>query len=148
MINSTLETYPATRAVVVGFSMGANIVIKYLGEKGIHVPKQILGGISICQGYDALKYNQPSYIITSTTYIAIILFIVSYYRGMQHMLLWANFRRFYLYVMTENMKRVLMAHQQLVLTEDVKSRYELCERSIFSAASLPEFDEAYTRYKP
>lgn len=62
------------------------------------------------------------------------------------MLLWANFRRFYLYVMTENMKRVLMAHQQLVLTEEVKSRYELCERSIFSAASLPEFDEAYTRY--
>ena len=62
------------------------------------------------------------------------------------MLLWANFRRFYLYVMTENMKRVLMAHQQLVLTEEVKTRYQLCERSIFSAASLPEFDEAYTRY--
>lgn len=120
MINSTLETYPGTRAVVVGFSMGANIVIKYLGEKGVNIPRQILGGISICQGYDALK-------------------------GMQHMLLWANFRRFYLYVMTENMKRVLMAHQQLVLTEEVKSRYELCERSIFSAASLPEFDEAYTR---
>ena len=58
MINSTLETYPNTRAVVVGFSMGANMVIKYLGEKGIHVPKNILGGISICQGYDALKYNQ------------------------------------------------------------------------------------------
>jgi len=62
------------------------------------------------------------------------------------MLLWANFRRFYLYVMTENMKRVLMAHQQLVLTEEVKKNYEICERSIFSAASLPEFDEAYTRY--
>jgi len=100
--------------------MGANIVIKYLGEKGIHVPRNILGGISICQGYDALK-------------------------GMQHMLLWANFRRFYLYVMTENMKRVLMTHQLNVLTEEVKNRYQLCERSIFSAASLPEFDEAYTR---
>lgn len=66
--------------------------------------------------------------------------------AMKHMLLWANFRRFYLYVMTENMKRVLMAHQQSVLNEEVKSRYQLCERAIFSAATIPEFDEAYTRY--
>lgn len=65
---------------------------------------------------------------------------------MQHMLLWSNFRRFYLYIMTENMKRVLMAHHQIVLTEDVKARYQLCERSILSAATLPEFDDAYTRY--
>ena len=64
---------------------------------------------------------------------------------MKHLLLWANFRRFYLYVMTENMKRVLMAHQQVVLHEDVKSRFQLCERTIMSAANLPEFDEAYTR---
>ena len=47
--------------------------------------------------------------------------------------------------MTENMKRVLMAHQQVVLHEDVKSRFQLCERTIMSAANLPEFDEAYTR---
>ena len=65
---------------------------------------------------------------------------------MQHMLQWANFRRFYLYFMTENMKRVLMTHQQFVLHEDVKARYQLCERTILSAATLPEFDDAYTRY--
>lgn len=47
--------------------------------------------------------------------------------------------------MTENMKRVLMAHQQLVLHDDVKARYQLCERTILSAATLPEFDDAYTR---
>lgn len=64
---------------------------------------------------------------------------------MQYMLLWANFRRFYLYVMTENMKRVLIAHRQCVLHEEVKNRFQLCERTILSAATLPEFDEAYTR---
>ena len=64
---------------------------------------------------------------------------------MQYMLLWANFRRFYLYVMTENMKRVLIAHRQCVLNEEVKNRFQLCERTILSAATLPEFDEAYTR---
>lgn len=49
------EAYPSTRIVVVGFSMGANIVTKYLGEKRPDIPKNIVGGISICQGYDALR---------------------------------------------------------------------------------------------
>ncbi|EFX78964.1 hypothetical protein DAPPUDRAFT_305023 [Daphnia pulex] len=120
MLVNLQENYFHSRMVLVGFSMGANIVTKYMGEKRPDMPKNIMGGISICQGYDALG-------------------------AMQHMLLWSNFRRFYLYIMTENMKRVLMAHQQLVLSEDVKSRYQLCERSILSAATLPEFDDAYTR---
>lgn len=80
--------------------------------------------------------------------ISFIIHVVSFLferSAMQHMLLWANFRRFYLYVMTENMKRVLMAHHHLVLHEDIKARYQLCERTIMSAATLPEFDEAYTR---
>jgi abhydrolase domain-containing protein 2 len=121
MVAHVLDNYSHTKVVLVGFSMGANIVTKYLGDNKTHeIPKNILGGISICQGYDALS-------------------------AMQHMLLWANFRRFYLYVMTENMKRVLIAHQQSVLSEEVKARYQLCERSILTAATLPEFDDAYTR---
>merc|ERR1712007_409860 len=63
----------------------------------------------------------------------------------KYLLSWSNFRRFYLYVMTENMKRLLMAHHQHVLHDDVKSKYQLNERQIMSAAILPEFDEAYTR---
>jgi len=120
MVTHVVDRYPHTKIVTVGFSMGGNIVTKYLGEKPRQVPKNIIGGISICQGYDALS-------------------------TMQYMLLWANFRRFYLYVMTENMKRVLIAHRQCVLNEEVKNRFQLCERTILSAATLPEFDEAYTR---
>jgi len=66
-------------------------------------------------------------------------------RCTKYLLSWSNFRRFYLYVMTENMKRLLMAHHQHVLHDDVKSKYQLNERQIMSAAILPEFDEAYTR---
>jgi len=36
--------------------MGGNIVTKYLGEKLPDMPKNIIGGISICQGYDALRF--------------------------------------------------------------------------------------------
>lgn len=33
----------------------------------------------------------------------------------------------------------------MLLSEDVKQRYNLNERDIISAATLPELDEAYTR---
>lgn len=56
MLTNLVENYPHTRMVVVGFSMGANIVTKYLGERRPDMPKNIMGGISICQGYDALRY--------------------------------------------------------------------------------------------
>ena len=44
------------RLIGVGFSMGANILIKYLGEE---VPRQecFECGISVCQGYDILRYQ-------------------------------------------------------------------------------------------
>ena len=56
MVTNLLENYPNTRMVIVGFSMGANIVTKYMGEKRPDMPKNIMGGISICQGYDAHGY--------------------------------------------------------------------------------------------
>lgn len=62
MLTSLVENYTHTRMVVVGFSMGANIVTKYLGEKRHDMPKNIMGGISICQGYDALRYIRKTYL--------------------------------------------------------------------------------------
>ena len=55
MVTHVVDRYPQTKVVTVGFSMGGNIVTKYLGEKPHQVPKNIIGGISICQGYDALR---------------------------------------------------------------------------------------------
>lgn len=56
VVTHSLEAYPHTKAVAVGFSLGANLVAKYLGERRFTVPANIVGGISICQGYDALMY--------------------------------------------------------------------------------------------
>lgn len=44
--------YPGTKMFAVGFSMGANIVLKYLGESREN-QSRFLCGLSICQGYDA-----------------------------------------------------------------------------------------------
>jgi abhydrolase domain-containing protein 2 len=53
LINSLVKKYPTTHIISVGFSLGGNLITKYLGEKNVVKPPNIIGGISICQGYDA-----------------------------------------------------------------------------------------------
>jgi hypothetical protein len=67
------------------------------------------------------------------------------FRGTKWLLMWHNFRRFYLYAMTENMKSIVLRHRKVLLSEDMRKKHKLNERDIFSAATLPELDEAYTR---
>jgi len=122
MVNEIVKRFPTTKVICVGFSMGANIVTKYLGEqakKEAH-PNGVIAGISVCQGYDAL----------ATTKL---------------LLRWEGFRRFYFFIMTENMRAIMRRWQKQLFTEDVKQRYDINERAIWSAATLCELDEAYTR---
>ena len=51
MVSEMSKRYPTTKFVVIGFSMGGNLVTKYLGEA--KRSKQVVAGISVCQGYDA-----------------------------------------------------------------------------------------------
>lgn len=55
MIENLLERYPNTKLILVGFSLGGNVITKYLGEERKR-PKNIIGGISICQGYNAIEW--------------------------------------------------------------------------------------------
>jgi abhydrolase domain-containing protein 2 len=55
-MNYLYTKYHLSKFVLIGFSMGGNIVVKYLGEKSTLAKSlNIIGGISICQGYDGLK---------------------------------------------------------------------------------------------
>ncbi len=54
MVNSLAKKYPSSHIVAVGFSLGGNLITKYLGENEIVRPDNIIGGVSICQGYNAL----------------------------------------------------------------------------------------------
>jgi abhydrolase domain-containing protein 2 len=58
---------------------------------------------------------------------------------------WQNFQRFYLYVLTENVKSIIMKHRHILLSDEVKRKFGLVERDIAAAATLPELDDAYTR---
>lgn len=120
MMIALIDKYPNTKIICIGFSLGGNLITKYMGEADRDRPKQIIAAISVCQGYCALE-------------------------GTKWMLNWQNFRRFYLYVMTENMKNIILKHRHVLLTEEVKSYHKLNEHEIISAATLPELDDAYTR---
>lgn len=56
MVKHLEETFPSTYIVAVGFSLGGNIVTKYMGEQEGKMPENVIGGISICQGYNAVEY--------------------------------------------------------------------------------------------
>lgn len=55
MVNQLEKQYPSTYIVAVGFSLGGNIVTKYMGEAEEKLPRNVIGGISICQGYNAVE---------------------------------------------------------------------------------------------
>lgn len=56
MVDNLEAKYPSSTIVAVGFSLGGNIVTKYMGEKIGKIPRNVIGGISICQGYNAVEY--------------------------------------------------------------------------------------------
>ena len=51
MIDKLQEMYPDSKLMAVGFSMGANIITRYLGENKAN-QRKVLCGMSVCQGYD------------------------------------------------------------------------------------------------
>jgi abhydrolase domain-containing protein 2 len=52
MVDNILTRYPDTKLLGIGFSMGGNVVVKYVGEE-IAREEKFLCVMSLCQGYDA-----------------------------------------------------------------------------------------------
>jgi abhydrolase domain-containing protein 2 len=48
-------------------------------------------------------------------------------------------------VLTENVKSIIMKHRHILLSDDVKRRFNLNEGEIAAAATLQQLDESYTR---
>ncbi|XP_040565520.1 abhydrolase domain-containing protein 2 [Lepeophtheirus salmonis] len=120
MVQDLIRRFPGTLMLSVGFSMGGNLITKYLGEEGRVKPKNIIGGISICQGYDAA-------------------------RASKYMLDWEGFRRLYLFAMTENMKAILRRWQKQLFTEQIKREKCINEKDVWYSATLVDLDDSYTR---
>lgn len=58
MVSTVIKLYPNSSFVMLGYSMGANIAMKYLGED-VKRQENIICAISLCQGYDAIRSTEP-----------------------------------------------------------------------------------------
>lgn len=54
MVSYIQQTFPQTWLIVVGFSLGGNIVCKFLGENPSNQDR-VMCCVSVCQGYSALR---------------------------------------------------------------------------------------------
>lgn len=115
MIDRVLEIYPDTSCIAVGFSMGGNIITKYLGESKENQAK-VLCGVSCGQGYDVEK---------AVTYL----------------MSWENFRRCYIWAMAQHMKSILQYNYDILFGQ-ANDKYDT--KQIFSGTSLLDIDTHYS----
>lgn len=122
MVNYIKKTYPLTQLVVVGFSLGGNIVCKYLGETQANQDK-VLCCVSVCQGYSAL-------------------------RAQETFMQWDQCRRFYNFLMADNMKKIILSHRQALFGDHVKKPQTLEDSDLsrlYMATSLMQIDDNVMR---
>jgi len=55
MVDKLMKQYTSSLFIAVGFSMGGNIITKFLGTHP-EIQKNFIGAVSCCQGYDVNEY--------------------------------------------------------------------------------------------
>ncbi|XP_074090215.1 monoacylglycerol lipase ABHD2 [Macrotis lagotis] len=122
MVSYIKKTYPQTQLVVVGFSLGGNIVCKYLGETQANQDR-VLCCVSVCQGYSAL-------------------------RAQETFMQWDQCRRFYNFLMADNMKKIILSHRQVLFGNNLKKPQSLEDTDLsrlYTATSLMQIDDNVMR---
>lgn len=120
MVTHVQDQYNCDQMIGVGYSMGGNVLMKYLGE----VPdrqKMFICAVSVCQGYDVLGASPLM-------------------NG------WKAMRRFYNWCIVQNVKMVMGRHrEELFQNPVVRDNIGIKEEEVFSASSLQELDETFSR---
>uniref|UniRef100_A0A672Z945 Abhydrolase domain containing 2 n=1 Tax=Sphaeramia orbicularis TaxID=375764 RepID=A0A672Z945_9TELE len=120
MVGYIKRTYPHTQLIVVGFSLGGNIVCKFLGENRVN-QERVLCCVSVCQGYSAL-------------------------RAQETFLQWDQFRRFYNFLMADNMKKIILSHRHSLFSGSSVKVIDVDLSRLYTATSLMQIDEHIMRY--
>ncbi|KAM4675489.1 monoacylglycerol lipase ABHD2 isoform 2-T5 [Discoglossus pictus] len=122
MVNYIKKTFPYTQLIVVGFSLGGNIVCKYLGEAAAN-QERVLCCVSVCQGYSAS-------------------------RAQETFLQWDQCRRFYNFLMADNMKKIILSHRYALFGDGIKINQVLNNSDLsrlYTATSLMQIDDTIMR---
>jgi abhydrolase domain-containing protein 2 len=117
MIRHVLTQNPTTTIICIGYSLGGNLMTKYLGE---HEPiPRIIAGISVCQGYDV----HETVCLENT---------------------WENLGKLYLSFCTSLHRSMLQRWRIQLFSDEVKSK-GINVAEVLSAKTLFEIDDVYSR---
>ncbi|XP_069551500.1 monoacylglycerol lipase ABHD2-like [Brachyistius frenatus] len=119
MVDDIKLAFPQSLLVVVGFSMGANIVCKFLGENQSNQDR-VLCCVSVCQGYNAL-------------------------RAQETFLQWNQCRRLYNFVLADNMKKLILSHRSSLLGMNSSKVDDADLNKLYAATSLMQIDDSIMR---
>lgn len=111
MVGHIRRAFPGTLLVVVGFSLGGNIVCKFLGESRSNQDR-VLCCVSVCQGYSALRWVERS--MKHLRVFEPVLkqcVCVCARRAQETFLQWDQFRRIYNFVLADKMKKLILSHR-------------------------------------
>lgn len=119
MVGYIKRAFPQTLLVVVGFSLGGNIVCKFLGENQPN-QERVLCCVSVCQGYSAL-------------------------RAQETFLQWDQCRRLYNFVLADNMKKLILMHRSTLLELNSTNISDADLGRLYAATSLMQIDDSIMR---
>lgn len=119
MVGYVKRAYPQTLLVVVGFSLGGNIVCKFLGENRAN-QERVLCCVSVCQGYSALRAQET-------------------FRQ------WDQCRRLYNFVLADNMKKIILLHRDSLLGMNSSNIGDADLNKLYAATSLMQVDDSIMR---
>ncbi|XP_017288386.2 monoacylglycerol lipase ABHD2 [Kryptolebias marmoratus] len=119
MVGHIKQAFPQTLLVVVGFSLGGNIVCKFLGEKRSN-QERVLCCVSVCQGYSALSAQDT-------------------------FLQWDQCRRLYNFALADKMKRLILSHRSSLLSMTSSSIDDADLNRLYAATSLMQIDDSIMR---
>ncbi|XP_046890372.1 monoacylglycerol lipase ABHD2-like [Hypomesus transpacificus] len=119
MVGYIRKAFAQTVLVVVGFSLGGNIVCKFLGESQANQEK-VICCISICQGYSAL-------------------------RAQETFLQWDQCRRIYNFLMADNMKKIILSHRRSLFGSNSTKIEEADLSKLYTATSIMQIDDNIMR---
>uniref|UniRef100_A0A7N9AMS7 Monoacylglycerol lipase ABHD2 n=1 Tax=Mastacembelus armatus TaxID=205130 RepID=A0A7N9AMS7_9TELE len=119
MVSYIKQAFPQTLLVVVGFSLGGNIVCKFLGESCLNEDR-VLCCISVCQGYSAL-------------------------RAQETFLQWDQCRRIYNFLLADKMKKLILSHRSSLLGMNSSNIGDADLNRLYAATSLMQIDDRVMR---